>query len=509
MAKRKKSKSTAKKSASKADAARRTTAGSKSKPKRKTPARSKKSRPRDATNAEPTPMHRLHVWQYQAVRDLLWLTAVLGVFWAGYALRAVTVPLLVALMLAYLAEPALAWMRNNLKWIRTRAQAVSVLLGAGGAVLIVTLSLVLPLMIAQTTRFVISVRDGDFRAQVANLGQYVPGFVRGEFDAMLDVLPGEARVVVNEPQSGDGDGDSADPTTDDAPADEDSSDALPVDSSTQGSTAGAAALLTDAQLDQVRELFADQRDEVGPREQSADWLNIAKGSADTILGVIGTIIQLGLVAFLIPFYFFFFSMWYPDVLAFARRLLPTKNRGRTLELMGKMDQVVAGFVRGRIVISLIMGVLLAIGWTACGVPYGIAIGLITGVFCAIPYLGGIGVPVAIGLLLFDHLSIEAPDRSYLLGTFGIFLWPSVVFGAVQVFEGYYLTPRIAGKATNLDPVTIVVAVLAGGSVLGVYGMLLAIPMVACGKILLMEVLMPKVRAWTRGEASDPLPIDTA
>ena len=70
-----------------------------------------------------------------------------------------------------------------------------------------------------------------------------------------------------------------------------------------------------------------------------------------------------------------------------------------------------------------------------------------------------------------------------------------------------LTPVIAGKATNLDPVTILVAVLAGGSVMGVYGMLLAIPAAACGKILATEVLLPKVRAWTKGEARDPLPID--
>jgi predicted PurR-regulated permease PerM len=87
------------------------------------------------------------------------------------------------------------------------------------------------------------------------------------------------------------------------------------------------------------------------------------------------------------------------------------------------------------------------------------------------------------------------------------LWPTVVFTIVQLIEGYALTPMIAGKATNLDPVTILVAVLAGGSVLGVYGMLLAIPATACGKILLNEVLLPKVRAWTRGEAADPLPFD--
>jgi predicted PurR-regulated permease PerM len=56
-----------------------------------------------------------------------------------------------------------------------------------------------------------------------------------------------------------------------------------------------------------------------------------------------------------------------------------------------------------------------------------------------------------------------------------------------------LTPIIAGRATNLDPVTILVAVLAGGSVLGAYGMLLAIPVAACIKILLSDLVIPKLK----------------
>jgi predicted PurR-regulated permease PerM len=89
----------------------------------------------------------------------------------------------------------------------------------------------------------------------------------------------------------------------------------------------------------------------------------------------------------------------------------------------------------------------------------------------------------------------------------VLLLPTAWFVFVQLVEGYVLIPMIAGKATGLDPVTIVVAVLAGGSVLGVYGMLLAIPLAACGRILFTEVLLPRIRAWTRGEISDPLPIE--
>ncbi len=423
-----------------------------------------------------TAMQRLHIWQIQAVRDLLLVGAVLGIVWAGYALRAVTIPLLVALLLAYLFEPLIEKLCRHPKI--KRPHAVAGVLAAGGISVLAVLAIVLPLIIQQTLNFVRDVREGELRGKIAQLEPYVPAAYADQFGTVLDLLPGDAGST---PQDSD---DSLDPVADDT------------------------AKSTDEQFAQLKdELRAELLAELGPavgEESNADWLNIARGSAQAIFRVIGAIVQLGLVAFLIPFYFFFFSLWYPEVVKFGHQLIPQKNRKNTFELAAKMDRVVAGFVRGRIVISLMMGVMLAIGWMICGVPYSIALGLIVGVFCAVPYLGVIGVPLAVGLLFFDTLG--QPDKADLWWLW-VILWPTVVFTIVQLIEGYALTPMIAGKATNLDPVTIIVAVLAGGSVLGIYGMLLAIPIAACVKILCMEVLLPKIRAWTRGEAADPLPID--
>lgn len=169
-----------------------------------------------------------------------------------------------------------------------------------------------------------------------------------------------------------------------------------------------------------------------------------------------------------------------------------------------MDSAVAGFVRGRIVIAFIMAVVLAAGWMIVGVPYAILLGIGVGVLCAVPFLGLIGIPISIGLLFLDQLGVAEGER---MVWWGIIVWPLLVFAIVQALDGWVLTPLIAGRATNLDPVTIFVAVLAGGSVLGAYGMLLAIPVAACIKILIQENLLPKIRAWARGEADDPLPFD--
>jgi predicted PurR-regulated permease PerM len=170
-----------------------------------------------------------------------------------------------------------------------------------------------------------------------------------------------------------------------------------------------------------------------------------------------------------------------------------------------MDRAVAGFVRGRIVICTIMGAMFAIGWQVCGVPYGIALGLLTGLLSIVPYLGGVGLPFAVALLVADQYGLPAETR---MALWQMLFWPTLVFVVVQTVEGYLLTPVIAGKATNLDPVTIVVAILAGGSIAGVYGMLLAIPIAACGKIAARRLLLPRIQDWARGRVSDPLPIDS-
>lgn len=451
----------------------------------------------------------LHIWQIQAVRDVLVVAAAIALFWAGHALRAVTVPLLVALLLAYLFEPLIRRMSGHRKI--SRGGAVLTLLIAAGGAFVIILALSLPLVVGQSIQFIDDIRGGIMRQRIAQLEQWVPAGMRDEFDSVIDQLPAGTLLESLQDASP---GDRAESDMPEAPAPDPAGDETKTET---GEPPGDGRLeeMVDARVDErlgpLREDLArlqQQIDAAGRRGgESADGWGLAKRGLRTIGSIIGSLIGLGLIVFLIPFYFFFFSLWYPEVVHFGETLLPKKNKKRVLELLKKMDAVVAGFVRGRIVISIIMGALLAIGWLICGVPYAIPLGLIVGVFCAVPYLGAIGVPVAIGLLLIEQIGMPVDERGIWLGWFGVLLWPTVVFVIVQTIEGYVLTPLIAGKATKLDPVTIVVVVLAGGSVMGVYGMLLAIPVAACGKILLMEVLLPKIRAWTRGEIEDPLPIE--
>lgn len=395
---------------------------------------------------------KLHLWQIQWVRDLFLLLLIVSGIWLGYAMRDITIPLLVALLLAYLFEPMISCLANHSAFPLGRIPVISGILIVLTTGILITLAVTIPLVISQTSSLVHEVQDGHLRAKLEKITeQYVPEDIREDVKNSISFLPSGTPVLAPEAAN---------------------------------SGSDSEAIVTSP--------------------EKTDMLSFAKITGGVALGLAGKVISFIILIVLIPFYFFFFSLWFPKVVEFARGIVPERGKSDTVALLSKMDAAVAGFVRGRIVIAFIMAVILAIGWLIVGVPYAILLGIGIGVFCAVPFLGLIGIPLSVGLLFLDQLGVPEAER---MAWWGIIVWPTLVFALVQALDGWILTPLIAGKATNLDPVTIFVAVLAGGSVLGAYGMLLAIPVAACIKILIQDRLLPKIRAWARGEADDPLPFD--
>lgn len=183
----------------------------------------------------------------------------------------------------------------------------------------------------------------------------------------------------------------------------------------------------------------------------------------------------GLVASLaiIPVYLFFFLLSAVDDP--TRRLpehltfLKPAQRDDVLFLIREFIGIVAAFFRGQLLIGLIMGILLAVGFSVIGLKFGLALGLIIGLLNIVPYLGSIlGLSAALPLaLLQDNGGIGLVGLSL-----GIFI-------AVQLIEGWILTPRIMGRQTGLHPVAIIFAVFFWGQAFGgVLGMLLAVPLTA-------------------------------
>ncbi len=216
--------------------------------------------------------------------------------------------------------------------------------------------------------------------------------------------------------------------------------------------------------------------------QAIDWIGSSVGFVVYVL-----------VSFsLVPIYFFFFALNFQTMVDSIVRYVPASRLDRIFALVTKMDQAVGQFFRGRVIIAGLMSVMLSIGWFVADVPYWFLLGFGTGVLSIIPYAATLGWPVAILLKYLDMTTgTESPGFAWM----AVFVWPSLVYLLVQLLEGWVLTPWIQSGSTNLSAVTILLVVFIGGSVGGIWGLILAIPVAACLKIFFEEVVRPRWLQW--------------
>ncbi|MGF1629570.1 MAG: AI-2E family transporter [Kiloniellaceae bacterium] len=147
--------------------------------------------------------------------------------------------------------------------------------------------------------------------------------------------------------------------------------------------------------------------------------------------------------------------------------LPRKHQATIRRLAREVDETLAGFLRGQGTVCLSLAVFYAIGLTLAGLDFGLVVGLIAGFLSFIPYVGSM-----VGLLLAVGLALAQFDN-----------WVSVaivaaVFFVGQAIEGNILTPKLVGDRVGLHPVWVMFALLAGGSLFGFVGVLLAVPVAA-------------------------------
>ena len=419
-----------------------------------------------------TSFDRKHLWEIQAIRDVLLIAGGLSLLWLGYALSSITIPLLMALLLAYLVEPLVEGLGQRGV---SRSRAAAWFVGLFGVLVVGLLALVLPLIVGQTLRLVDDVESGDMQRRVLRVESILPEQAAAPLQRLAMLLPGEATLDAE-------------------------SDLIAAEGEVPSIDADADSLEMQIQRIVQQELASQSDDAVLQQE----GLRAAGAALTSAWSVLVAIVDAGFLLFLIPFYFYFLVLWYPEVVRFGAQLVPRDNREAIFSLLQEMDDVVSGFVRGRLLVSFIMGLMFSVGWWLVDVPYAFVLGMTTGALSTVPFVGGLGAPIAIGLAVLARLELPEVERAAWWMPVAL---PAAVFALVSAIEGWVLLPLIAGRATRLDPVTIVVAVLAGGALLGVYGMLLAIPLAACLKILVIRVVLPRLRAWTRGDVADPLPID--
>lgn len=166
-------------------------------------------------------------------------------------------------------------------------------------------------------------------------------------------------------------------------------------------------------------------------------------------------------------------------------LIPPSRRAHVLGLVADVDKVLRRFIRGQILVSTILGVLYAIGLLILGTPLAVPIGILAGFASLIPY-AGFAFGLTMGLLL-SFLQYGSWVRLVLI---------VLVFALVQLLEGTVITPRIIGESTGLHPAVVLLAIMLGGSLFGMPGLLAAVPVAAALAVLLRAGLTDLRRDWT-------------
>lgn len=174
------------------------------------------------------------------------------------------------------------------------------------------------------------------------------------------------------------------------------------------------------------------------------------------------------VVFVCLLYIIFLLIDYEKISKNWANYVPERYRHNIQTLMSDLDKHMNGYFRGQALIASIVGILFAIGFQIIGLPMGIAMGLIIGVFNLIPYMQALGIPPCILLGLIQSAETGRP-------VWVIALCITAVFCIVQSIQDLVLTPKIMGNVTGMGPAMILLCLSIWGSLLGIVGMIIALP----------------------------------
>lgn len=179
---------------------------------------------------------------------------------------------------------------------------------------------------------------------------------------------------------------------------------------------------------------------------------------------------------IIPLYLFYLLADMPQLKTFIDSLIPNRYRDTYFSKLNEVNTVLSGFIRGQLMVCAILAVLYSIGLVFIGIDLAVAIGTLAGAAFIIPYVGTIiGIALSMLMALLKYHDLLHPLLC--LGWFCI----------VQGIEGMIITPKVVGDTVGLHPLTTIVALLVGGQIFGIMGMLLAVPVAAVLQIFLRSL----------------------
>lgn len=200
---------------------------------------------------------------------------------------------------------------------------------------------------------------------------------------------------------------------------------------------------------------------------------LVSSTLDTIL-LSGSSVVNGFVNLILIFFVLFYLLidW-NHFFKLLEGFIPPRYKDTARHLCMHTDGLLSQYLRGQILVILVMATFYSIGLSLVGMDGAIALGVFTGLMIIIPYIGialGLGIGILSAILQFGF----GPEL----------IWVLAIFGIGQALEGFFLTPRLVGERIGLHPVAVLFALIIFGKLFGFFGILLALPASAVSLVLI-------------------------
>ena len=220
------------------------------------------------------------------------------------------------------------------------------------------------------------------------------------------------------------------------------------------------------QLEQVLAQFSTQ---------ATAWAsNISSKAVNWVSAIISGTSQVIVALIIMPFMLFYLLRDGKGLRDYITQFLPNKLREPVGKVLSDVNQQLANYVRGQITVAVIVAIMFIIFFKIIGLRYAVALGVTAGILNLVPYLG----------------SFLAMIPALVLGLIAgpvMLLKVIIVFIVEQTIEGRFVSPLILGSQLNIHPITILFVLLTSGSMFGIWGVLLGIPIYASAKVVISEI----------------------
>ncbi|MHA0856114.1 AI-2E family transporter [Paenibacillus sp. CMAA1364] len=224
--------------------------------------------------------------------------------------------------------------------------------------------------------------------------------------------------------------------------------------------------------------------------RAASFFNNTFKGIGTVVGAVSEFVLAFIIA---PFILVYLLKDGNKIAPYILKFFPTKVRPHTSKVLSEINHQISSYIRGQIIVSFCIGILLYIGYLIIGIDYPVVLAIIASFTSIVPYLG----PT---IAIIPAIIIAIVTSPMML------LKMVIVWTIVQLIEGKFISPQIMGKSLSIHPITIIFVIIVSGKLFGILGIILAIPGYAILKVIMINLFewFKKRSEWYEPE-TEPIP----